>query len=220
MQKARRNEAILATRAFFNQPEDVVLLHTESAGTKTNPEVIEIAVLTFNGDLRFYSLIRPKHRLVRGASHSPPITNTMLAEAPTLPDVYPELCDAVRNKIVVAYNLSAATRQLDYAIALYRLSPLPSRQWVCAMRLYSAFIGSTTTAQSNRAKKLPYAERRAHSDGETMLTFLRNVANTPLSVAPPLLEDAYTFITLLSVPNPVTSVRMLATLPHINSGEG
>jgi phage FluMu protein Com len=181
LRQTSRDTAICTTRDYFAQPEKFVFLNSEAANLGMHSEIIEVVVLSLQGDVLFDSLVRPQQSPLWRIHRAPRIIHQMVASAPTFPEIYPMLCEAIRDKIVIAYNMAAAQHRFNFVIAKHGLPDLPLRQWSCALSLYATFMGSPTTAWSHYRKRLPSATRRARSDGETMLGLLRTIANTPLS---------------------------------------
>lgn len=87
-------------------PLPVVFLDIETTGfSASDDEIIEIAIIGNDGRVLFESLCRPVRKIISGAiTRITGITNKMVANAPTLAEIWPRLQILLAGKRVVIYN--------------------------------------------------------------------------------------------------------------------
>ena len=68
--------------------DDVLILHTETTGRGQQAEIIEIALIDTTGKERFQSLCRPENPIPITAMRVHKITDRMMADAKTWPDIH------------------------------------------------------------------------------------------------------------------------------------
>jgi DNA polymerase-3 subunit epsilon len=138
---------------------DWVLLDTETTGTDKRAEVIQVGVLSSDGRRLLDTLIRPKRRIPLATTEIHGITDSMVADAPTYPDVHPRLEELLRGQLVIAYNAAYDQRLLEQTAARYGLA-FPDLCWDCAMIQYSRFVGQRRPGYEGYTyQKLPRGQR-------------------------------------------------------------
>lgn len=141
--EARRLAARIAAaawaRAIVTNPR-VVYLDTETTGTGATAEAIEVAVVAGDGDLVFATLLKPRHPIPPATIAVHGITDADVAAAPTLPEVYPALRDAIAGRVVVVYNAPFDRRLIEQTCRFHGAEPPPAH-YECAMRSYAGFAG-------------------------------------------------------------------------------
>jgi len=116
--------------------EDVLILDTETTGMK-GAEVIELSVINTKGETLLDTLIKPQTTFMNPyAQRVHNISMDMLQDAPTWPDVLPELHAIAKHSTVLAWNASFDAKMLEQTSELWRLEH-PKWLFVCAMRLYA-----------------------------------------------------------------------------------
>lgn len=142
-----------AQRTFnqWNEDENIVILDTETTGL-WNAEIVEIAVIDRSGKPLLNTLVKPKGSIPVGATEIHGITNEMVAEAPTWPEVWEQLHPILKDKTVLIYNEEFDIRvmkesffvweeeledRVDEAIEL--IDELDSH---CVMKAYAALVDS------------------------------------------------------------------------------
>lgn len=122
------------------QRSDWALIDTET--TSLDGVVCEIAVIDGYGSTLFHSLVNPERAISRGARGIHGISDEELAAAPTLPEIWPQLQVALRDRaVLVAYNAEFDRTRLLQSAQRYHLEAL-AQQWECAMAAYAAFCGN------------------------------------------------------------------------------
>lgn len=135
----------------WNGDENAVVLDTETTGL-WNAEIVDIAVIDMSGKPLLNTLVKPKNSIPAGATEIHGITNEMVAEAPTWPEVWEQLHPILKDKTVLIYNEEFDIRvmkesffvweeeledRVDEAIEL--IDELDSH---CVMKAYAALVDS------------------------------------------------------------------------------
>ena len=104
--------------------------------------VCEIAVIAGDGSLLFHSLVNPECPVSDDARDIHGISDEELKASPTLPEVWPQLQEALRDRpTLVAYNADFDRARLAQSARRYHLQDL-TQEWECAMEAYAAFCGN------------------------------------------------------------------------------
>lgn len=97
----------------------LIALDLEGSGAqdRDNEAILEIAVVPLtNGEpdmhASFCSLVNPSRRIRQGPWISPGLTNTVLATAPSLRDIEPQLADRLDGATIVGHNVAVDWRLL------------------------------------------------------------------------------------------------------------
>jgi DNA polymerase III epsilon subunit-like protein len=135
-----RQGAIQWARALLAR-KDWCILDTETTGL--DGVVIELAIIAPGGETLFNSRINPDGIPVsRQAEAIHGLSTTLLASAPTLPEVWPGVLAALaERKTIVTYNSAFDKARMEQSAARYGLA-LPGGSWECAMEAYAEFYGS------------------------------------------------------------------------------
>ncbi|MFN3581194.1 MAG: exonuclease domain-containing protein [Pseudomonas sp.] len=172
---------------------DALVLDCETCGLNEAAEIIEITIMTMGGVLLFNSLIKPFQPIPEESTAVHGITDEMVADAPTWPEVHDKIWQVLKGQQVLAYSAAFDFGRLDVMARLYGLespavtSRRPARielsngtTWECVMHAYAQLWQEpTTSAQSAdgwrwkalteacRAQRLPVG--RAHRAWEDCL---------------------------------------------------
>jgi len=155
----------------------VVLLDTET--TTLWGQIIEVGVLSTDGQVLFDTLVRPSESIPAEATAVHGLRLEDLREAPQLHEVADDLQLVLHGRRVVAYNCNYDRSVL--AAEAHRIGrPLDTAAgWDCAMDLYSAWNGELLADGTHfRNKRLPGAGHRAIDDCRSMLALLHLMAGT------------------------------------------
>lgn len=122
------------------QRSDWILIDTET--TSLSGVVCEIAVVEGSGRVLFHSLVNPERPVSQEARWIHGISDEELAAAPTLPEIWPALQEAMRDRaLLIAYNAAFDRARLAQSAHHYQLPDL-TQAWECAMEAYAAFCGN------------------------------------------------------------------------------
>lgn len=118
-----------------------VLIDLETTGLITDPrvEIIEVAIITHQGEVLLNSLVKPKRRISPEATKVHRISNKNVAGAPDFRKIYPQLVVHLHKQRVVAYNVEFEQKILAMVCNRYEQAPIIPNEWHCAMQLYAAF---------------------------------------------------------------------------------
>jgi DNA polymerase-3 subunit epsilon len=129
---------------------DWAILDTETTGLDGRAEVIQVGVLSSTGTVLLDTLVRPRGRIPFDAIAIHGISQAMVADAPTFGEVHPRLAEALRGKLVIAYNAAFDQRMLRQT-ALRNELPDFAVRWDCAMEQYSRFVGRVSGRRSGHS---------------------------------------------------------------------
>ena len=117
--------------------QDLLILDTETTGLSGHSEVIEVGVIDRGGHTVLESLVRPKSGFVpRGARAIHGLGMAHLKDAPSWPEVLPELLRVLGSRPVLAWNAGFDQRMLEQSSDHWGLSVKLPRLG-CAMRSYA-----------------------------------------------------------------------------------
>ncbi|MEA2584358.1 MAG: polymerase subunit epsilon [Thermomicrobiales bacterium] len=149
-----RTSAVAWSRAVVAVPE-TVFLDTETTGLGPSAEIVDVAVITVNGEVLVDALVRPGCRIPNEATRIHGIRDEDVATAPTWPEILELLSPVLSDRPVVVYNAGfdrTMVRQCcDRVGALF-----PRASWHCAMKAYAAYREERGRTGS-RWHKLPAA---------------------------------------------------------------
>jgi DNA polymerase-3 subunit epsilon len=167
MLNSLRRQAIQTARQYWDsQP---VFLDTETTGLRGDSEIVEISIIDHAGEELYGSLVRPTRPIPPDAMRIHGITNDMVRSAPTWMQVWPEVNAVLQDKTVGIYNAEFDLKMMQASNRLYRLPWLSaSSRFVCLMKLYSQFYGSSrwqTLEAAGRQCRIPLPNaHRARDD--------------------------------------------------------
>lgn len=170
-------EAIQWARKIGDR-HNVIYLDTETTGLY-DAYPVEIAILSRYGSELFNTLVKPPVPVTLGAEAVHGITSQMLENAPTFPEIYPQLQKILCDRHVVIYNAAFDRKILDNACLYYDLPQLNYRT-SCAMRYYAQYVGDWNDYYGNyKWQKLPGAGHRAADDAWACRELVRSMVVPP-----------------------------------------
>ncbi|MBY8848540.1 3'-5' exonuclease [Saccharothrix sp. MB29] len=160
---------------------DAVVLDTEL--TDFAGRVIEVAVLSVDGTVLLSTLVDPAGAPINPhAQRKHGISPAVLAGAPTMAQVWPRLEEALRDKVVIAWNAPFDQARLrDEHQRVVGGAALPewlARPWECAMRRHAAWVGESNGRGSGYRNHKLEGGHRAEGDCRAVLDRLRQMAST------------------------------------------
>ena len=136
-----RNKAIEWAREVLACKDDWIILDTETTGLY-DAEIVQIGISNLDGEIVLNSLVKPTIAIPTEASQIHQITDEMVKDAPSFPELYPQIINAQRDKWVLIYNADFDISILKYCCALHNLKRLNIRdRSTCLMEWYSQFCG-------------------------------------------------------------------------------
>jgi DNA polymerase-3 subunit epsilon len=113
--------AVLWAREQLSQ-NDWAILDTETTGLY-DAEIVEIAIINNLGEMLLDALVKPSIPIPAEATDIHGISDAMVADAPTFPEVYPTDA-ALKDKRVLIYNSAFDIKILNYCGQLHSLPVL------------------------------------------------------------------------------------------------
>jgi len=121
--------------------ENPLFLDTETTGLSNSAEVVEIAIADVNGNILFESLVRPSHSIPPDTTAVHGITNDMVRDAPTWPDIHDTVVGLVAGRSLVIYNAMFDIAMLQQTAFKYGKRWPDDLQVFCLMRFYAEVYG-------------------------------------------------------------------------------
>lgn len=130
------SKANAAIRSLLER-DDVLILDTETNGAGKGAEVIEVSVINTKGETLLDTLVKPKISTMNPwAQKVHGISLGMLKDAPSWPDVFPELATIADRRTILAWNAPFDAWMLGQTSTTWEVEH-PKWLFVCAMRLYA-----------------------------------------------------------------------------------
>ena len=165
-----------AQRILSRQP---VILDLETTGLGGADEIVEIVALDHDGRVLVQRLVRPQRPIPPRVTEVHGIGDADVANAPALPEIWPEVTRALQRRLVVTYNASFDRRLLHQTAARYQLPPAPC-EWECLLTLYRrtlARAGRASLSAACRRHGIPTGQsHRALDDARAALALLYTLA--------------------------------------------
>jgi DNA polymerase-3 subunit epsilon len=151
-----RQEVIMWARQAVEESETLIL-DTETTGLDDHDEVIQLAIIDMQGNVLLYTLVRPTVSVGTEARAIHSITDEVLAQAPSFPDLYKTIAVLLGNRSVLAYHADFDRRILAQTCAKHGLPPLEVATWDCVMERYARFWGERSKAGHDKPQSLSAA---------------------------------------------------------------
>lgn len=132
-----RLEAIRWARLVMDDPL-TVFLDTETTGLGASAEVVDLAVVSMNGEVLINHLVRPANPIPTDATFIHGISNRDVAAAPGWTRIIELFRPVLENRTIVAYNAQFDRSMVDQNCLLVAM-PVVNARWTCAMRAFTAF---------------------------------------------------------------------------------
>ncbi|HDG4082628.1 TPA: 3'-5' exonuclease [Staphylococcus aureus] len=166
-----------------------LILDTETTGLGDNAEIVEIAIIDASGKALLNTLVRPSKPIPAEATAIHGINDEMVKDAPTWPEIGPQMCRLISGKAMAIYNADYDIRLLEQTDRIWNVTPkLDSYpQTVCIMQEYAEFYGQhserggykrqkLTAAAEQQGVKIEGTPHRALSDCLTTLGVIKAMA--------------------------------------------
>jgi len=165
---------------------DWVVLDTETTGFYGS-EVVDIAIATPQAPI-LDTLICPTISIPSAASEVHGLFDADVKEAPTFPEVYEQIKDAIADKEVVIYNSGFDTKILNGVCQMHGLSklfvepslispPAKDQRISCAMQAYAQWYGDWNAKKGNyKWQKLEGGNHRALGDCLATIKLIETMA--------------------------------------------
>jgi DNA polymerase-3 subunit epsilon len=155
MYSRSRLDAVLRARKYLAaQP---LFLDTETTGLNSIDEIIEICILDSGGRPLVDTLVKPSRPIPGDVIRIHGITNSMVKDAPTWPEVWTEVQAALKGRFVGIYNADFDVRMMAQSHRRHNMGWEDAYlQAFCIMKLYAEFYGT------GRWQTLDAAGRQCH----------------------------------------------------------
>jgi DNA polymerase-3 subunit epsilon len=160
------------------QRTDWVILDTETTGTFNHDEIVQVAILSYEGEVLLDTLVRPTQSIPWDATAIHGLTNEDVKDAPLFPDVYKKIEKIIDGKTLVIYNAKFDIRLIQQSLAKHDLLPVGlNRDSVdCAMSMYSAWVGELWPYGGYKWQKLESGDHTALGDCRATLELIKKMA--------------------------------------------
>src|SRR5262245_40268510 len=105
----------------------VVFLDTETTGLDGNSEVIEIAIVDRAGVALVDSLVKPAGPIPDAAAAIHGITDDLLVDAPSWPELFPRVASICSGRRVIVYNAEYDLRLIGQTCRAFGILPVNSK---------------------------------------------------------------------------------------------
>lgn len=168
-----------------------LILDTETTGLGENDEIVEITIIDTAGKPLLNTLVKPSKPIPAAATAIHGITNAMVKNAPTWPEVSILMCGVIRGETVAVYNADYDVRLISQTDEIWGVKPTFSAEvmpeFACAMLVYAEFYGQKserggyrwqklTAAADQQGVKIEGTAHRALSDCLTTLGVIKAMA--------------------------------------------
>ncbi len=135
-----REVAIQAAQKELNLKP--VYLDTETTGLEKFDQIVEICVLDFDGSVLVDSLVKPTSKIPTGVTKLHGITDEMVEDKPTWPEIWPSVQAALTGRHVAIYSADYDVRMMKQSHRHYAKPwQLKGARFFCIMRLFAQFRG-------------------------------------------------------------------------------
>lgn len=184
-----RIQAVRWAKETLNQ-DNWAILDTETTGLG-DAEVVEIAIIDLQSNTLLDTLIKPTIPIPAEATAIHGITNEMVKDAPSFPDVFLQISSVLESKQVLIYNASFDIGVLGYCRKLNGLAPplgLTKRS-ECIMEWFSQWCGDWNSYYESYRWQPLNGGHRALGDCKAALECIQEMAKDSLEIVCP--EDIY-----------------------------
>jgi len=114
MTNSRSSISARARQLLADQP---IFLDTETTGLDPRAEIVEIALIDYDGAVLLDSLVKPTRRIPWDATRVHNISNEMVADAPTWAELWPHAQALLAGRRVGIYNAEFDLRMIQQSHA-------------------------------------------------------------------------------------------------------
>ncbi len=159
---------------------NVVILDTETTGTKNDDEIIDLAIIDTQARIRVNSLFQCQKRIPPDTIKIHHITDNIASQGRTFPAIWEKLMLFLSTREIVIYNAEFDLRMLIQTSARYHL-PMPNLRTHCLMKQFSSYVGGVKERYSLEAACYHFgieqpSAHRALVDTQVSLKVLQEMA--------------------------------------------
>jgi DNA polymerase III subunit epsilon len=154
------------------------ILDTETTGLDRTAEIIQVGILSGQGEVIFDRLVKPIRPIPWETTRIHHITDRMVSHSPNFPQIYTPLQQVLSGKTVIIYNASFDLRMLRQSCELHYLRPFNIAGYACAMQKYAAFAGQlNANGRGYRLQRLQGGDHSALGDCAATLKLIQHMAD-------------------------------------------
>ena len=121
---------------------DPLFFDTETTGLDGSAEIVEIGVVDADGQTVLESLVRPLRRIPSGATAVHGITDDMVVDAPTWPQIWPQVQRLFADRSVGIFNAEFDLRMMRQSHEHHGLTwEAMGGSAFCVMKMYAEYYG-------------------------------------------------------------------------------
>ncbi len=160
-----------------------IILDTETTGLGQNDEIVEIAIIGINGDIKINTLIRPVGKIPAEVTEIHGITNKDVENAPSFNVVWEkQIGNLLRTNLTCIYNSDFDVRLIRQTLNKYGLKVGNIGEVFCIMKLYAEFKGQYKWYKLGEAARqcrlrIPENLHNALADAELTRRLLRYIGS-------------------------------------------
>jgi len=160
--QARREAIAKAQIELRKQP---VYLDTETTGLNPTDQIVEISFVDHDGSVLYESLVKPTMPIPLDATRVHGISAATVKDAPTWPEIWPQVEAILSTRRVAIYNADYDLRLLQQTQRAHQLDWQIAVSNFCIMKLYAQFRGEWDSRRgSYRWHKLDEARYQCRLD--------------------------------------------------------
>ena len=187
-----KNDAInWARRILLREKDNWVILDTETTELY-DAEIVQIGICDLDGKVVLDSLIKPTTSIPTEASNIHHITDDLVKDALTFPELYPQIVESLKDKQVLIYNADFDINVLAYCCRLHELELLKLRKKsACLMEWYAQFYGDWSVIHESYKWQPLGGNHSAVGDCLAALSLLKKMADSEITDIKKSFENAW-----------------------------
>jgi DNA polymerase-3 subunit epsilon len=175
-----KNESIEWARSVLAEPDKYIILDTETTGLY-EAEIVQIGIINLDGEVILSSLVKPTISILAEVVNVHGITDKMVSNAPTFPEIYSRIVEVLKDKTVLIYNAKFDINILNYCCHLHGLEELGiKKRNNCIMEWYAQYRGYWSNYHESYRTHPLKGNHSAIGDCLAALNLIKRMAETEL----------------------------------------
>ncbi|MDB9315642.1 3'-5' exonuclease [Spirulina sp. CS-785/01] len=166
-------------RKVMKNKSKYLILDTETTGLR-GAEIVEIGIIDLQGNEIFQSFVKPMGKISEEATAIHGITEEMLRDAPSFPEIYSQLINCFKEKSVLIYNWNFDISALDYCCEINDLKRFEVKG-DCLMERYAEWYGEWSNYYESYKWQPLNGGHRAIADCQAALGCLEKMTQSSLT---------------------------------------
>lgn len=165
---------LTSLRTAVRDNPEFVILDTETTGLDNLAEICQIAIINHKGETLLNSFVRAKNKMPLDAYAIHHISDEMIEDAPTWPEITELVQTIIFDKLVIIYNAEYDRRLMHQSAKLWDSDVVywnTIARFECAMEAYSEYYGDWNAYHKSytwqrlaiAAKRLNCLQSNAHN---------------------------------------------------------